>query len=152
MIESALMTESILLRETPAETIVPLRFSVLRPHRPIDEVRYATDALEGTFHWAAFDGDTLVGCASAHRAPSPMGHAPAYQLRGMAVREEYRSRGLGARILVEIEAGAKARGARYIWCNGRTRAGEFYRRHGWVQEGPEFEIIGIPHFVFVKPL
>jgi GNAT superfamily N-acetyltransferase len=138
--------------ETAAETVIPLRFAVLRPHRPIAESHYPTDHAPGTIHLAAFDGETLVGCASAHvEGPSSETRA-AYRLRGMAVKEGYRSKGIGAQLLEALEARIKAAGVALVWCNGRAPAGAFYRRHGWQQEGDAFDIVGVPHYVFTKHL
>ncbi|HEY9898466.1 MAG TPA: GNAT family N-acetyltransferase [Pantanalinema sp.] len=138
--------------ETTAETITPLRFAVLRPHRPIEESRYPTDQAPGTIHLAAYDGETLVGCTSAHLEPAPGREGQAYRLRGMAVQEGYRGKGIGAQLLEAMEARIKATGTPLVWCNGRTQAGAFYRRHGWQPEGAEFDIVGVPHYVFSKVL
>lgn len=138
--------------ESSSDEIFPVRRSVLRPDRTPDESRYPTDPLEGTFHMAAFEGETLVGCASAHLEPDPLDKGATYRLRGMAVIAPYRSRGIGGRLLEAIEAGARQRGAAGIWCNGRLSAASFYVRHGWQPLGDEFAIIGIPHRVFIKPL
>lgn len=138
--------------ETNAETIIPLRFAVLRPHRPIEESHYPTDHAPGTIHLAAYDGETLVGCASAHVEPAPDRDGSAYRLRGMAVQEGYRSKGVGAQLLEAMETRIKAAGTALVWCNGRAPAGAFYRRHGWQQEGDAFDIVGVPHYVFTKQL
>lgn len=138
------------LRPITAERVISLRHQVLRPHRPVSECTYPTDEAPGTFHLALTHDDAIIGCASAHL--EPLGERPGmtYRLRGMAVLEPYRNQGLGARLLEAIEAEARQRGAQRIWCNGRISAERFYRRHGWLDEGPPFEIVSIPHRVFVK--
>jgi GNAT superfamily N-acetyltransferase len=146
------MPTTLTISETTAETILPLRAAVLRPGHPLEDAVFPTDAAPGTFHLAAYDGEKLVGCASVHVAPTPDGRSPAMQLRGMAVLEEYRSQGVGARVLEVLERMALERGAAVIWCNGREQAGGFYRRHGWVQQGDMFMSVGVPHYVFAKPL
>jgi GNAT superfamily N-acetyltransferase len=141
-----------ILTETTPDAIVPLRHQVLRPNRPISECQYASDREPGTFHVALSLDDQIIGCASAFLSPAPGRTEPAYQLRGMAVLEAYRNAGLGAQLLEAIEAGVLQRGVRLIWCNGRISAERFYRRHGWIDEGEVFDIVGIPHRIFVKHL
>lgn len=135
-----------------AERIVPLRHRILRPEQPIEVVRYPSDDTPGSIHLAAFDGERIIGCATALVAQAPGRAEPAYQLRGMAVEPEYRNQGIGARLLARIELGVKAHGYPLIWCNGRVVAANFYRRHGWSEASDVFDIVGIPHHVFVKPL
>lgn len=135
-----------------AERIVPLRHRVLRPEQPIEVVRYPSDEAPGSIHLAAFDGERIIGCATALVAQAPLHDESAYQLRGMAVEPEYRNQGIGARLLAQIELSVKERRYPLIWCNGRVVAANFYRRHGWTEVGEVFDIVGIPHYVFVKPL
>lgn len=70
----------------------------------------------------------------------------------MAVLEEYRSKGAGSKLLDALDDKVRAKGVNLLWCNGRVVAGDFYRRHGWVAQGEVFEIMGIPHLLFVKIL
>ena len=142
----------IVIKSTEPAAIAPLRHAVLRPNRPLEESYYPTDHEPGSIHLAAFDGDRLIGCASAHveAAPTQAGHG--YRLRGMAVVDSYRNHGIGGRLLTAMEAAVRSAGAEIIWCNGRLMAANFYRRHGWVPVGDEFDLIGIPHLVFTKAL
>ncbi|EST36322.1 hypothetical protein N566_16465, partial [Streptomycetaceae bacterium MP113-05] len=51
------------------------------------------------------------------------------------------------------ETEATVRGARLMWCNGRTGARGFYERHGYEAVGEEFVIEGVgPHYVFARRL
>jgi hypothetical protein len=45
------------------------------------------------------------------------------------------------------------RGGTVVWCKGRVRAGDFYRRHGFVARGEQFHVEPSgPHYVFVRSL
>jgi len=141
-----------LIHEAPAETIRSLRRCVLRPDRPPEETIYPGDDDPKSFHLSALEGDRLIGCATGMRDPLAGSDEPAYRLRGMAVHEAHRNRGIGGHLLEAFEGAAQARGVTLLWCNGRVSAAAFYRRHGWESRGEEFEIIGIPHLVFTKQL
>jgi GNAT superfamily N-acetyltransferase len=138
--------------EVKAERPVPLRHKILRPEMPLEASIYPEDHLPGTLHLAAFDGEALVGCATALPKSPPGRMDAAYQLRGMAVEALYRNQGLGAQLLQRLETAVAARGITLMWCNGRTVAQSFYERAGWRTEGDEFDLVGIPHFVMVKML
>ena len=77
----------------------------------------------------------------------------ACQLRGMAVDPGYQRRGVGRRLLAEIERVAGENGVDLIWANARTPAAEFYRRNGWEIVSGMFEIptAGL-HFRMVRKL
>jgi GNAT superfamily N-acetyltransferase len=145
----------------PASLIVPLRHAVLRPTLPFTAAHMPEDELATTFHVAARSptGD-VIGCASFFPAPLsladhgwPSDPEPAWALRGMATLAGYRGQGIGG---VVLEAGAAEiawRGGRLLWCKGRTAAGDFYRRHGFVARGEEFDVpVSGPHYIFVRVL
>ncbi|MEO8440327.1 MAG: GNAT family N-acetyltransferase, partial [Spartobacteria bacterium] len=58
------------------------------------------------------------------------------QIRFMAVEPEAQGRGLGGRILQELERRARAKEAKSIVLNAREDAQRFYRTHGFVAIGP----------------
>lgn len=63
----------------------------------------------------------------------------------MAVREQARGRGIGGLLLQAVMEAARKRGAREVVLNAQVAAMPFYRRHGFVEEGEEFDDAGIPH-------
>jgi len=136
------------------DEIVPLRHAVLRTGYPVETALYPEDDRPETFHLVDRepDGD-IIACVTFF--PELLGEKPAWRFRGMATQPEQRNRGVGGRLL---EAGITAvaeRGGTVVWCNGRSSAGGFYRRHGFHTVGDEF-LSGpghdIPHFVFVRAL
>ena len=63
----------------------------------------------------------------------------------MAVSREARGQGVGGAILEALAARACERGDREVVLNAQVQAMGFYRAHGFVEEGPEFDDAGIPH-------
>jgi len=93
----------------------------------------------------------ILGCATA--LASEWEEEPALQVRGMAVDPEYRGRGIGQALLIEIERLARERGVKTLWANCRTAAVGFYSRSGWSKVSDEFEIpTAGPHFKMVRRL
>ncbi|MCX2971224.1 MULTISPECIES: GNAT family N-acetyltransferase [Streptomyces] len=145
----------------PLDAIFDLRWSVLRPDLPAETARFAEDAWEGAFHVAAHGAagsaeDAVLGCGSFYPEPFPGPGGPpgpAYRIRGMASAAAARGRGYGAAVLAAGTAEARRRGARALWCNGRTGARGFYEHHGYRTYGEEFTIEGVgPHYVFAREL
>ncbi|WP_346132286.1 GNAT family N-acetyltransferase [Streptomyces carpaticus] len=139
----------------PVSAILALRAEVLRPGLPVASAEFAEDARPGTVHLAAYAGETgteVLGCITLFADPLP-GDGTAHRFRGMATAPAVRGRGYGAALLAAAEAEAAARGARTLWCNGRTGARGFYERHGYTVLGEEFVIEGVgPHHVFTRRL
>jgi GNAT superfamily N-acetyltransferase len=79
-------------------------------------------------HWAALDGDTVVGCLSLFDL---RGRA----LRAMAVHPDRRREGIGRDLLVAAMAHETT-----LWCNARLAAVPFYEACGWVCRGPRFPL------------
>jgi len=142
----------------PVSEVLDLRWEVLRPGLPRESAVFPEDDHPATFHIAAYgdgdgtgEADAVLGCATFFPDPLPGATEPAYRFRGMASAPAVRGRGFGAAVLRAGTAEAAARGARLLWCNGRTVARGFYEHHGFAVRGEEFEIEGVgPHYVFVK--
>ena len=63
----------------------------------------------------------------------------------MAVRQPGRGTGVGGAILTLLMDKARARGDAAVVLNAQTVAAPFYARHGFVQQGEQFEEAGIAH-------
>ncbi len=134
------------------QTILALRASVLRAHRPVFESIYPEDSLSTTFHVLAQLGYAQVGCCTGLLANQPLCPQATYQLRGMAVHPGFQGQGIGACLLERFEVEARQRGATMVWCNARVSAQPFYARQGWVAVGDIFESVELPHIVMYKLL
>ena len=63
----------------------------------------------------------------------------------MAVRQPGRGTGVGGAILTLLMEKARERGDAAVVLNAQTVAAPFYARHGFVQQGEQFEEAGIAH-------
>lgn len=144
--------ESIIVRRVPVEAILDLRHRILRAGLPPETARFEGDAEPTTHHLAAESHGRVVGCATILRRP--WDGAPAWQLRGMAVEEDWQGKGVGRRLLEEAERLVRReRHSLQMWCNARTPATPFYRRLGWQTLGEEFVIpTAGPHLRMSKRL
>lgn len=141
--------DSFVLDHIRAEQTIDVRLPVLREGLPRAAAVFDGDNAPGTKHFGVFLAEHLVAVASIYEASFP--EKPevqrAWQLRGMATLPHARGRGCGRTLLeVCVEESRAARG-QLLWCNARTAALQFYRRHGLHIAGDEFEIPGVgPHF------
>ncbi len=142
-----------LRRITPDEAF-PLRFGILRRSLPPADSHYPQDHDPRTVHVGALVDGRLVSVASLLPDPQEDGDADGvFRLRGMVTVPDRRGSGLGGAILDRGVAMVARQGGRLVWCNGRTGALDFYRRHGFAPVGEEFETPGTgPHYRFVRPI
>jgi len=131
------------------ENYFDLRWRVLR--QPWGQPRGSErDDLDGkSFHLLVGDPTgTIVGVGRLHvNSPSEA------QVRYMAVDDAWRGRGLGSRILRGLEDRALSQGVTNIVLNARAPVLNFYRRHGYVAEGPAETLFGtVRHFRMRKEL
>lgn len=63
----------------------------------------------------------------------------------MAVLKKWRGKGTGSAMLEALMRVARERGDKEVALSAQTHALGFYRKHGFVSEGPEYPDCGIPH-------
>lgn len=138
-----------MIRFIPVEELLPVRNEVLREGRLTnEECRFPGDKAEGAFHLGYFIRDELACIASFQPQPYEKYPGVAYQLRGMATIEKYRSQGLGNQLVNFAVVYLRGQKANYVWCNARKKAVRFYKSLGFEIISEEFEIKGIgPHYV-----
>ena len=146
------MTEAFATRFIAEEDGRPLRWTYLRPGMPKGGSVF--DRAADAFHVGVFAGDALVGSASLLLEDQAGGvTAGIWRLRGMITHPDWRGRAVGGRALQFAIAELERRGATLLWCDGRTPALAFYRRHGFHAVGAEFETPGTgPHYRLIRPL
>lgn len=138
------------IRRVPADHILDLRHQVLRQGLPREAAEFEGDRDPTALHWAAFDGDQLIGCVTLH--PSRWESEPAWQLRGMAVADDYRKSGVGRELLQAVDSHVAGEAVHMLWCNARVPAATFYQRHGWQIVSEIFDIpTAGPHVRMIKP-
>jgi hypothetical protein len=89
----------------------------------------------------------LVACVIA----VPLSASEA-RIRQMAVSPAHQGRGLGRRLLDEVERDLRARGFRHLQLSARSSAVGFYEKQGYRVVGDEYVSVTVPHFKMVKAL
>ena len=138
-----------MIRLISAEETYPLRLSVLRAGMAPESAIFPGDNDSGTKHFGAFSDQEIVGVASIYRAPFPeeSHREGTWQLRGMAVAQEFRNRAIGVALVRTCLDYVHGEAGTLIWCNARTPAVRFYEQQGFVRVSEEFEIpTAGPHF------
>lgn len=97
-------------------------------------------------HILALDGADVVGCVLFHR------QGESGRLYQMAVLPEYRSRGIGTRLVEALERLARSWGMAQIYLHGRDYAVGYYERLGYQKVGDPFIEVTIEHFKMEKML
>jgi predicted GNAT family N-acyltransferase len=122
--------------ERARELASPIRFAVF-VHEQRVPAEIELDAMDQEcLHVLAFHGPAAVGTGRL----LPDGH-----IGRMAVLKAFRNRGIGAAMLKRLIEAARARGDREVALSAQVHAMPFYRTHGFVEEGAEYEEAGIPH-------
>jgi GNAT superfamily N-acetyltransferase len=147
--KSVLVMAEITVREAELGEILDLRHRVLRAGLPREAASFEGDESDTTKHVAARVDGRVVGCATI--LLNEWNGEPAWQLRGMAVDEEYRGAGVGRSLLEAIEKLVEGSLIQLIWCNARVPAHGFYRRMGWEVVSGVFDVpTAGPHVKMVK--
>lgn len=136
------------------EAALVLRDAVLR--RPLGLSVYDQDlaAERSQWHfglWSARGNSEraqgLLACVSA----VPLDERRV-KLRQMAVAPEQQGRGVGARLVLIVEAWLRDRGTAEVTLHARKTAAGFYAKLGYREAGAEFIEVGIPHTKMTKSL
>jgi ribosomal protein S18 acetylase RimI-like enzyme len=138
-----------MIKFIPVEAVLAIRNEVLRDNKlTLDECRWPSDLLDGTFHLGYYVNDELACIASFHPQSYGEFNGTGYQLRGMATIEKYRGQGIGNQLLNFALTYLRGQKANYVWCNARTKALKFYKSLGYEVISDEFEVPVIgPHYV-----
>ena len=121
----------------------PIRFTVFVEEQGVPAEIELDEHDAVCVHAVAFDGERAVGTGRL----LPDGH-----IGRMAVLRGSRNRGVGALLLVKLMEKAKAQGFPEVALSAQIHAANFYRRHGFVEEGPEYMEAGIRHQAMRKAL
>ena len=128
----------LLVELVPAESTLPLRQRVLRPHQRVEDLLGPAEREPGAAHVAALTGDgEVVGTAVLVReafAAAP-DRTDAWRLRGVAVADTLRGQGVGGRVLRYALGQVALHGGGLVWANVRLPARRFYEREGFAGVG-----------------
>lgn len=89
-----------------------------------------------SLHALAFDGGAAVGTGRL---------LPDAHIGRMAVRKDFRGRGIGSALLLKLCEAARSRGHREVVLAAQVHALGFYRAHGFEPYGAVYNDAGIPH-------
>ena len=131
------------------ERYYKLRWRVLRAPWSQPRGSEKDDREDEAIHAALWDGSgAAVAVGRVH-----LNSATEAQIRFMAVDPSWARKGLGSKILAELEASAAALGAQTVVLNSRQEAQEFYRRNGYDVVGEANTLFGaIAHLRMEKKL
>jgi len=83
----------------------------------------------------------VIGCVTVHVRASLEHDVPACELTSLVVAARVRGRGVGARLVAEVEREARARGCNAVVLTSATRRADahaFYERRGYAVTGRRF--------------
>ncbi|WP_298536142.1 GNAT family N-acetyltransferase [uncultured Algibacter sp.] len=137
-----------------SEETYKVRHPILRSGKPIESCAFEGDDHKTTLHLGLYFKDEIVGvCSFLKNKHVNINQESQYQLRGMAVLENFQRTGIGYELLNYAENLLKAKNTNTIWCNAREVALHFYKKNGYTIFGLPFNIgdIGL-HYTMYKNL
>ena len=94
---------------------------------------------EEAYHFIAFYGKKPAGCARIRF------NGEQAKIERLAVRDEYRNRGVGSSLMRFMLDHLKSRSVGSVHLHSQVKATGFYSRFGFVQRGSKFMDAGIEH-------
>ena len=144
---------SLVKKITVADTY-SVRQEVLRKGKPIETCHFDGDYLDTTNHFGIFNNEDLIGVVSVYKTNTILfSEKTQFQIRGMAVLENFQGKGFGEQLLKVAEDFCWEEKAAVIWFNAREKAVSFYRKSGYETIGDAFDIPDVgTHFVMFKKI
>ena len=135
------------------QTII-VRHPVLRYGKPIESCHFEGDDLPTTSHFGLYFEKQLVAIISSFKVQNKLfSEENQYQIRGMAVLDEFQKKGFGEALLNYCENEIKLKKGNLIWFNARKTAVGFYKKSGYKILGDRFEIPDVgPHYILFKTI
>ena len=129
-----------------------VRQEVLRKGKPIETCYFEGDNLATTTHFGLFEDEKIIGVVSVYKTNSLLfTEKIQFQIRGMAVLEDFQSKGFGKQLLKTAEKFCFDENTDLIWFNARENAISFYKKSGYKIIGNSFDIPNVgTHFVMFK--
>jgi len=132
----------------------PVRQEVLRKGKPIETCEFKGDDDENTMHFGLYQKEQLIGIISIFKEKNNLFQEKnQFQIRGMAVLEEFQGKGFGAELVKVVENHCINLNVDLIWFNAREIAVTFYKKLDYTSIGDCFLIpdVGI-HFAMYKKI
>ncbi|MDP1993825.1 MAG: GNAT family N-acetyltransferase [Ignavibacteria bacterium] len=124
---------------------IELRYRVLRQPLGLHYTQEQLAAEKDEFHFAAFEGDKLVGCLLMKTIGKEE-----IKMRQVAVDEDYQGKGVGKKLVLYSEKFTAENGFSLIILHARKSAVPFYEKLGYKIVGSEFTEVTLPHFKMKK--
>ena len=134
---------------------IDFRHRWLRNGRPRETAIFSGDSSKRTYHFAASSDGRILGIVSYFKRSNHHfdSDKKSYQLRGMAVNENFRQQKIGQRILDDSFAFLQSKETDLIWCNARQESRRFYQKYGFESIGEYFLIPDVgQHILMYKYL
>lgn len=141
------------IKKITAQETFLIRNLVLRPGKQIGTCYFEGDNLEQTTHFGYYDNKKIVGVVSVFKNKNSIFKSTKqYQIRGMAILEEFQGNGFGKLLVKHCEDYLIARSANIVWFNARENAVLFYEKLDYNKIGFPFNItnVGIHILMFKK--
>jgi len=134
--------------EKEFEKYYDLRWRILRSPWNQEKGSEKDNLEDQSIHIMCLDQSNVVGVGRVH-----FNSEDEAQIRYMAVENNQQGRGIGGKILLELEGKVKEKGVKYIVLNSRESAVDFYKKYGYVVIGDAPTLFGvIRHFRMRKDL
>lgn len=113
------------IEQIPYQLTWKIRHEVMYPEKTLNEVKLENDD-EG-YHFGLYDEGELTSVVSLFKTGSNM------QLRKFATLQKWQKLGYGSRLLEHCINFCRQNGVTKIWCNARTTAIAFYKKHNFIE-------------------
>lgn len=129
------------------EQMIALRISQLLEPIGVPASYIEREKEKADFLIGAFDKDEVIGCCVVTPRDNSV-----IQLRQMAVRSDYRGKGIGVAIIEFAERVAKENSFSLLMMHARDAVIDFYKKCGYEIYGEQFFEVGIGHHKMRKQL
>lgn len=143
----------ITIKEIDIEKVYPVRNLVLRRGKPIESCHFLDDEKVSTKHFGVVLDKKIIAVVSVFEQNNSLFiEKKQFQIRGMAVLDQFQQQGLGKLLIEKVEAYCKKNKANLIWFNARENACKFYQKLNYTITGKPFDIknIGLHYIMFKK--
>jgi ribosomal protein S18 acetylase RimI-like enzyme len=142
------------IKELKPEAIYPIRHEVLRKGKPFETTFFEGDHHEKTKHFGLILENKVVGVVSVYKKNcDSFEEKEQFQIRGMAILEEFQKKGFGKLLIKKAEADCSKQKADLIWFNARESAKKFYEKLNYKINGKPFDIANVGlHYIMFKKL
>ena len=142
------------LKKINARSTIAVRHQVLRIGKPVESCSFDGDLLPSTLHLGIFMDSQIIAVLSVFEKKTVLfTENIQYQIRGMAVLQQYQNQKLGQHLIQFAETELVSIHCDLIWFNARISAIGFYEKLGYKQIGNVFTIDSVgEHVLMFKKL